>query len=99
MEELYFKYEGQLWKLYGEDKNLLTGIPLNEVGLHIEGESSPQEKAAQGQKILITFGKFAGKEVRETPKWYRDWLLENFNWNQFNQKLKDEILRLKNIGI
>ena len=99
VEELYFKYEGQLWKLYGEDKKLLTGIPLNEVGLHIEGEASPQEKAAQGQKILITFGKFAGKEVRETPKWYRDWLLENFNWNQFNQKLKDEILRLNDIGI
>lgn len=99
VEELYFKKDGQLWKLYGEDKKLLTGIPLSEVGLHIEGEPSPHEKAAMGEKIVVPFGKFAGKELRETPKWYRDWLLENFNWNQFNKKLKDEILRLKDIGV
>ena len=99
VEDLYFKKDGLLWKLYGEEKKLLTGIPLSEIGLHIEGEPSPHEKAAMGDKVLITFGKYAGKEVRETPKWYRDWLISNFNWTPFNQKLKTEILRLKDLGV
>jgi len=99
VEDLYFKYEAPLWKLYGEGKKLLTGIPLHEIGLHIEGEKSPHEIAAEGSKVIITFGKHSGKEVRETPKWYRDWMLENFNFGKFNEHIKTEILRLKGLGI
>jgi DNA repair protein RadD len=99
VEDLYFKYEAPLWKLYGEGKKLLTGIPLHEIGLHIEGKKSPHELAADGVKVLITFGKYTGKEVRETPKWYRDWMLENFNFGKFNEPIKKEILRLKSLGI
>jgi DNA repair protein RadD len=99
VEDLYFKYEAPLWKLYGEGKKLLTGIPLHEIGLHIEGKKSPHELAADGAKVLITFGKYSGKEVRETPKWYRDWMLENFNFGKFNEPIKKEILRLKSLGI
>lgn len=99
VEELYYKKEGTLWKLYGEEKKLLTGIPLREIGLHIEGEKSPHQKASEGNVILLEFGKFKGKEVRQTPIWYRKWLLENFNWNKFNQSIKDEIIRLKKLGI
>ena len=99
VEELYFKKEKETWKLYGEDKKLLTGIPLDEVGLHIEGQPSPQELAATGPVVRMPFGKFKGKEVREIPKSYRDWMLTNFNWTPFNQNIKNEILRLKSIGI
>jgi DNA repair protein RadD len=99
VEDLYFKYEAPLWKLYGEGKKLLTGIPLHEIGLHIEGEKSPHELAAEGRQVIITFGKYSGKEVRETPKWYRDWLLQNFNFGKINEHIKNEILRLKGLGI
>jgi DNA repair protein RadD len=99
VEDIYFKEEESGWIMYGEDKKQLTGIPLSEIGLHIEGEATPQEKAASGEKVLMPFGKFAGKEVREIPASYREWMLTNFNWNPFNQKVKDEILRLKSIGI
>jgi DNA repair protein RadD len=99
VEDIYFKEEENGWIMYGENKKQLTGIPLNEIGLHIEGEATPQEKAASGEKVLMPFGKFAGKEVREIPASYREWMLTNFNWNPFNQKVKDEILRLKSIGI
>jgi len=100
VEELYFKYEAPLWKLYGEGNKLLTGIPLHEIGLHIEGEKSPHELAAEGDtNIIITFGKHSGKKVRETPKWYREWLLDNFQFGKFNEKLKNELLRLKGLGI
>ena len=100
VEDIYFKEEDNgMWQMYGEDKKLLTGIPINEIGLHIEGEPTPQEKAAVGPKVIMPFGKFAGKEVREIPASYRDWMLTNFSWTPFNQNIKNEILRLKSIGI
>jgi DNA repair protein RadD len=99
VEDIYFKEEGLLWKMYGENKRLLTGIPIQEIGLHIEGEKSPHEKAAEGIKVIMPFGKFARREVREIPASYREWMLINFKWTPFNQKIKDEILRLKSIGI
>ena len=47
----------------------------------------------------MPFGKYAGKEIIQIPAHYREWMLDNFKWTPFNQKIKDEILRLKNIGI
>lgn len=99
VEDIYFKEEKGMWKMYGEGKKLLTGIPLKEIGLHIEGQPSPHEKASFGPSVKMPFGKYAGKEVRQIPAYYRDWMLDNFKWTPFNQKIKDEILRLKNIGI
>jgi DNA repair protein RadD len=99
VEDLYFKFVDGEWKLYGEDKKLITGIPINEIGLHIEGKPSPHQVAASGPKILMPFGKWKDKEVREIPKSYREWMLTNFQWNPFNKKIKDEILRLKSLGI
>ena len=99
VEDLYFKYEAPLWKLYGEQQRLLTGIPLREIGLHIEGKESPHEIAAATTPINFTFGKYNGIEVRKTPIWYRNWLLENFNFGKFNEPIKQEILRLKSLGI
>jgi DNA repair protein RadD len=99
VEDLYFKYEAPLWKLYGEQQRLLTGIPLREIGLHIEGKESPHEIAASNTPINFTFGKYNGIEVRKTPIWYRNWLLENFNFGKFNEPIKTEILRLKALGI
>jgi DNA repair protein RadD len=99
VEDLYFKYESPLWKLYGEGQKLLTGIPLNEIGLHIEGKQSPHEIAASTEPVMLTFGKYTGQEVRKTPKWYREWLLANFQFGKFNEKVKNEIIRLKGLGI
>jgi len=99
VEDLYFKYEEPLWKLYGEETKLLTGIPLHEIGLHKENQPSPHDVAAQGAPIPMTFGKYKGKEIRMIPIWYRNWLLDNIKWNAFNKPVHDELLRLKNIGI
>jgi DNA repair protein RadD len=99
VEDLYFKFVDGEWKLFGEDSKLITGIPINEIGLHIEGKPSPHQIAASGPKILMPFGKWKDKEVREIPKSYREWMLTNFQWNPMNQKIKDEILRLKSLGI
>ena len=99
VEDLYFEKEEPLWKLYGEGKKLLTGIPLHEIGLHKQGQPSPHVIAAQGPAIQMTFGKYKGTEIRKIPIWYRKWMLENIKWNPFNKQIQQELLRLKEIGI
>jgi DNA repair protein RadD len=99
VEELYFKYEAPLWKLYGESEKLLTGIPLHEIGLHKENQPNPHDLAAQGPVVKMTFGKYKDTEIRKIPMWYRNWLLDNIKWNAFNKPIQTELLRLKQIGI
>ena len=103
VEELYFKKDEEHfpfdWKLYGEGKKQLTGIPLDEIGLHIEGKPSPQDMANVDGPILMTFGKYKGRDIKSIPVWYRKWMLENIKWTPFNNAIKVELDRLKNIGI
>ncbi len=99
VEDLYFEYEAPLWKLYGEGKKLLTGIPLHEIGLHKQGEPNPHDIVAQGPIIKMSFGKYKDTEVRKIPAWYRNWLLDNIKWNPLNKHIQTELLRLKNIGV
>lgn len=99
VEDLYFKQETGIWKLYGEGNKLLTGIPLREIGLHIEGKPSPQELAASGPKVHINFGQYAGKEVKDIPFTYRQWLLKNIKWTPYNKAIYEELVRLNQIGI
>jgi len=99
VEDLWFDYEVPMWKLYGEGKKLLTGIPLHEIGLHKQGQPNPHDVASQGPIIKMTFGKYKDKEVRKIPAWYRNWLLNNIKWNHFNTHIKEELIRLKEIGI
>jgi DNA repair protein RadD len=99
VEDLYFDYEVPLWKLYGEGKKLLTGIPLHEIGLHKQNQPNPHDIAAQGPVVKMTFGKYKDTEIRKIPIWYRKWMLENIKWNPFNKHIQQELLRLKEIGI
>ena len=99
VEDIYFKLVDNKWCMFGEGKKLLSSVPLHEIGLHIEGQPSPHEKAADAPSVKMPFGKYADKEIKDIPKYYRDWMLNNFNWNPNNQKIKEEILRLKSIGV
>lgn len=98
IEELYFKKDGNNWKLYGEGGKLLTGIPMHEIGDHTEEKDIALEI---GKKIIeesgiITFGKYSGKKVSETPQHWRDWMLDNYTFTKSTQYIKDEIKRLNN---
>jgi len=99
IEELEYVYEGKEWKLYGEHGYLLTGIPIDEIGKHtrqtqeqifIEKEKIAEQKATG----LIPFGKFKGKKVSDTPLWWRQWMLKNFDFNTETMYLKEQILKL-----
>ena len=98
VEELYYTQDGkENWELYGEDKKQLTGIPMHEIGIHLEGGINLSEKKnADGdiEKVYMTFGKYSGKPVASVPPYYRKWLIDNITWGPWNIKIKNEIERL-----
>ena len=105
IEDLRFKKDN-IWKLYGTNGILLTGIPIDSIG-EITEESEKKvlvQKEIRKQppipgKVRISFGKFSGKFVHEAPPWWRNWVLKNIDSDTQDPKFRpvlDEIIRLKN---
>ena len=101
VEALYYKQDGdENWELYGENKKQITGIPMHEIGIHLEGGINLSEKVNEEgeiEKVYMTFGKYSGKPVASVPPYYRKWLLDNITWGPWNIKIKNEIERLHNL--
>jgi len=99
VEELYYKDTGnEEWELFGENKKQITGIPMHEIGIHLEGGINLAEKINEEgeiEKVYMTFGKYSGKPVSSVPPYYRKWLLDNITWGPWNIKIKNEIERLE----
>jgi DNA repair protein RadD len=89
IQDFYFKKEKKSWKMFGEGGKTLTGIPMHEIGEHYE----------VGTKVIVTFGKYAGREVKNIPQHWWDWALENITWKDKNKHVKEEILRLKSLNL
>jgi len=101
VEELYYKDTGgEEWELFGEGKKQITGIPMHEIGIHLEGGINLAEKKNEDgdiEKVYMTFGKYKGKPVASIPPYYRKWMVDNITWGPWNIKIKQEIERLANI--
>ena len=101
VEALYYKQDGdENWELYGENKKQITGIPMHEIGIHLEGGINLSEKVNEEgeiEKVYMTFGKYSGKPVASIPPYYRKWLLDNITWGPWNMKIKNEIERLNSL--
>ena len=101
VEALYYKQDGEEnWELYGEGKKQITGIPMHEIGIHLEGGINLSEKMDEDgniEKVYMTFGKYKGKPVSSVPPYYRKWMIDNITWGPWNMKVKEEIERLGNL--
>jgi len=101
VEALYYKEDNEgIWELYGENKKKITGIPMHEIGIHLEGGINlAEQRNAEGEieKVYMTFGKYKNKPVASIPPYYRKWLLDNITWNPYNVKIKNEIIRLEQL--
>ena len=98
VEDLYFKEVGTMWQLFGEEGKLLTGIPLHEIGHHIDGVDNTEFLNA-GMDVAMPFGKYQGQPVRRIPSWYRNWLLTNIQWRGDQKVIKTELERLRDLGL
>ena len=96
VEKLQFQQEGWHWKLYGENKILLTGIPITDIGIHTEETERVAATNYACGKVIMPYGKWKGKEISHIPKDYREWMLRTFEWTKYNDFIKKEIERLQN---
>lgn len=100
VEELYYKEIDGKWEMYGEGGRQLSGIPMHEIGIHLEGGidlSKKYDDNGDEEQVYMTFGKYKNKPLKNIPPSYREWLLENIEWKEWNMKIKDEIIRLREI--
>jgi hypothetical protein len=73
---------------------------MHEIGLFLEDGTDLGEIVTEDgdiEKVYMTFGKYATKEVRSIPHYYRKWMLSNITWGPWNIKIKNEIERLEKI--
>lgn len=103
VEDLYYKEtkDGD-WELFGSNKKKLTGIPMHEIGFHLEGGidiSKKRDEDGDEEIVFMTFGKYKGQPVKSLPPRYQNWLLENITWRPHNIRIKNEIERLNKIRL
>lgn len=94
VEDITFEKE-RIWKMYGTDGRLLSGIPIHEIGTVKRGntEKAAKEISSNIGKPLETmpFGKYKGESFKDIPKEYRVWMLKSFDWHAANMNLKQAI--------
>lgn len=91
VEDLYFE-KGAMWRLYGTGGRLLSGIPIHEIGKFTKEDVVKMEHDAKQPIEIMPFGKYKDQPIKEIPKYYLKWMLDNFNWDSRNAKLKSSIL-------
>ena len=87
VEDIMFEKVGRLWRMFGTDGKLLSGMPIHEIGSITkesltEELSKPKPEKAKKQPVLLEsmpFGKHMGKKFDELPIEYREWCLKNFD--------------------
>ncbi len=96
IEHLHYEKEGNLWKLYGEHDNLLSGIPLHQIGMYKKTPQPIKQQIAASGDLVWPYGKVhGGKLVSQLPREYREWVLREFNFNESNMKFKEALEKLR----
>jgi len=90
VEDFYYVYEGNTWKLYCNGV-LLSGVPIHKIGKHTHVTE------AKEKQVIMTFGVWKGQEVKNVPKSYRDWMKLNVVWNQYNDHIRKELIRIETL--
>ena len=92
VEDIVFE-KGRQWRMYGTGGRLLTGVPIDEIGEKTRDDVVQMEKALEPDPLMVmTFGKYKDKTLVEIPEGYRRWMLENFEWNKHNKRLRESII-------
>lgn len=95
VEDITFEKE-RIWKMYGTDGKLLSGIPIHEIGTvkKDDAEKETQQNNLSFGKSLETmpFGKHKGESFKDIPKEYKEWMLKSFDWHAANMNLKQAIV-------
>jgi DNA repair protein RadD len=92
------RYEqGTIWRMFGTDNKLLSGIPVHEIGNITSADVERIEQQRIERKVFVpmetmpNFGKYKNQPIKDIPHYYKKWVLENLEWSNRNEKLRKSI--------
>ena len=91
VEDITFE-KGRIWRMFGSGGRLLSGIPISDIGKVTRDDTTAIDTQSVQPIELMPFGKFKGKKISDIPLNYRQWMLNNFDWNARNDKLRKSII-------
>mgnify|MGYP006394633483 FL=1 len=97
IEEFYYAQEDGIWKLFGENKRLLSGIPIEDIGKYFQKDEYDLELEKISSSIQFPFGKYINRPLSEAPVSYINMLLADYQFSEKDMYIKEEILRIKSL--
>lgn len=91
VEDITFE-QGKLWRMFGTDGRLLSGIPVHEIGKYTREDTKVVDSRAEAPIEVMPFGKYKGNRIKDIPLDYRRWMISSFEWNERNNKLRRSII-------
>lgn len=89
VEDIVFQ-KGKIWRMFGTGGRLLSGIPIHEIGKYTIADTRAIDAAPV--EHVMPFGKYKDTNIKDIPHSYRQWMLDNFQWTERNQQLRNAIL-------
>lgn len=100
VEDIIFeKGNRSMWRMYGTEGKLLSGIPIHEIGSVTRDSIKADENKTPESITLIKimpFGKHKGEKLEDIPTHYRRWCLESFDWKPKDEVLKQSLIQSLN---
>ena len=91
VEDITFE-QGKQWRMYGTGGRLLSGIPVDEIGNYTREDVVEMERQADALIETMPYGKYKGQRIKDIPVSYRTWMINNFDWNAKDNKLRKSVL-------
>lgn len=91
VEDIVYE-QGKMWRMFGTDGKLLSGIPIHDIGKYTREDTKIIDQRASAPIEIMPFGKYKGDRIKDIPRDYRQWMIRNFEWNERNEKLRKSII-------
>lgn len=91
VEDITFE-QGKIWRMFGTGGRLLSGIPIHEIGHYTRQDTTTLEKQGYVTVEKMPFGKYQGTPLREVPRSYKRWMIDNITWSAKNENLRKSLL-------
>ena len=91
VEDITFE-RGKMWRMFGSDGRLLSGIPIHDIGKYTREDTKIVDAQVSAPIEIMPFGKYKGEKLVNIPRDYRQWMLRTFEWNEKNDKLRKSLI-------
>lgn len=77
VEDIEIRKIGTTYHIFNGEKQL-SGVCFGDIIYHEPKQYTP----TRFSDMEISFGKFKGSKISETPHWYLSWAMDNITWNE-----------------